>query len=192
MDGGTELRAVEVKRALGVGRYAAVDPFQVLDRVPTRLVEPSVFSGRPDVADVLFNTHSDEWSAVGLGVSPVNGDELILLNYTHHVHRQKVSLMEEIVHVVLGHPRTELSLPGDATVKWVRPYNDDVEDEAYCVGAACILPWPELFDGVSRKSETVASIASRYNVSPKYVEYRVRRAGLDRVYRARQRSGARG
>jgi hypothetical protein len=99
--------------------------------------------------------------------------------------------MEEVVHIVLDHPRTELALSAGTGVTWVRPYNADAEDEAYCVGAACILPWPELFDAVSKRSETAAAIAARYEVSTQYVDYRIRRAGLDRVYKARQRVVAR-
>ena len=186
----TELRAIEVKRTLGLGRYAGVDPFIILPRVPARLVDVAVFDARPDIKTILFDTHREDWSAIGLGVSPATGEELILLNDTHHDHRQKASLMEEIVHVVLGHPRTKLALPALGE-KWVRPYDEDVEDEAYCVGAACIIPWPELFDAVSKRSETVADIAGRHHVSTQYVEYRIRRAGLDRVYKARQRVPAR-
>lgn len=183
----TELQAIAVKKALGLVPSAAVDPFEVLPRVPATIVSRDVFASRPDIERALFDTHREEWSAIGLGCSAHSGVELILLNLAHHPHRQKVSLMEEIVHVVLGHPRTTLELPA-AGERWTRPYQDQVEDEAFCVGAACILPWPEIFDAVSRRAHDAQTIATTFAVSRQYVEYRIRRAGLDRVYKARQRA----
>jgi hypothetical protein len=183
----TELCAIEVKRKLGIAAYGAVDPFEVLSTVPARLVDPALLGANPSVSEALFNTHRDSWSAIGLGKSPASEHELILLNPTHHEHRQRVSLMEEIVHIVLGHTKTTLSLDPSLKSKWSRPYDAAIEDEAYSVGAACILPWPELFQGVSTDRETAQQLATRYHVSVQYVEYRIRRAGLDRVYKARQR-----
>ena len=88
--------------------------------------------------------------------------------------------MEEIVHVVLDHPKTELRLGIDA---WVRPYDAAIEDEAYAVGAACIIPYHRLFDLVQRQHKSLDEIARGFGVSAQYVEYRIKRAGLYRVLR---------
>ena len=186
-----ELKAVRVKERLGLHPSDALDPYAVLSRVPARLVDPAIFADAPAVRRLLFQTHTETWSAIGLMRSPATGEELILLNPTHHRHRQRVSLMEEIVHVILDHPRTELTF-AQGNGAWVRHFQASVEDEAYCVGAACILPWPELFAAVSGDGEHVSTIAERYQVSTQYVQYRIRKAGLSRVYEARQRTRAAG
>ncbi len=185
----TERQAIQVKCELGLSAEVSVDPYEVLPQVPARLIDASEFAKAvpANVRVTLFETHRSEWSAIGWGESPTTKESLILLNPTHHPRRQKASLMEEVVHIVLDHPKTELCLNGNGDASWVRPYDAAVEDEAFCVGAACIIPWPELFTAVSRLSETVSSIAKRYGVSEDYVLYRIKRSGLARVYGKRQR-----
>lgn len=173
-----EETAIHVKRKLGLGPYEAVDPFAALSLVPARLID---IAGLPnELQEVLCGKKRDEWSAVGFGRSPADGHELILLNPCHHDHRRKVSLMEEVVHVVLDHPKVPLLLDGS---RWSRPFNREVEDEAFNVGAACIIPYKPLFNAVKHEHAAAAEIADRYDVSVEYVDYRIKRAGLYRVYR---------
>lgn len=188
----TERQAIRVKARLGLGAGVAIDPYYVLRRVPARLVAPDEFArGAPaHVREVLFETHTDDWSAIGWGSSPVTREALVLVNPAHHPHRQRVSLMEEIVHVVLDHPKTEFTIDAASGGMWVRAYNDGVEDEAYSVGAACILPWPELFAAVSDRGESTVAIAQRYGVSEAYARFRIQRSGLWRVYTKRQSASA--
>jgi len=185
----TELKAIAVKERLGLGPDDCVDPVAVLPSVPARLVETDTISRLlPGAADVLFRSNRDDWSAVGLFRSPATKEWLILLNPTHHRHRQRVSLMEEEVHIILDHPRTELRFDNS---RWMRPYHSDAEDEAYNVGAACVLPYRMLFNAVHARHESAASIAGQFDVSEAYVTYRIRRAGLVRVYSKHHRLAAR-
>jgi hypothetical protein len=179
----TELLAVEVKKHLELGPTTPVDPFAILSRVPARLVEPHELSeGLPAVAHVLFVEECDDWSGVGLGESPVDGASLILLNPSHAITRRRATLIEEIVHIVSGHPKSLLTRGAGGT-SWRRSHDESVEDEAYTVGAACILPYPEMFNSIHREHESAASIADRFGVSVAYVEFRIKRAGLERIYR---------
>jgi len=179
----TELLAIQVKKRLGLGAYDAVAPYTVLAAIPARLVDPkTIMRSSPQAAEVLFREQPADWSAIGYGVSPSTGDSLILLNPTHHPHRQLVSLMEEIVHILRDHPKTELSFDGTSSGSWTRPYHAALEDEAYCVGAACIIPYKQLFEAVHHLRESAAEIAARFDVSPDYATYRINRAGLSRVY----------
>lgn len=182
----TERIAIEVKEELGLGPYAAVDPYEVLEEVPARLVPREALRGvSVETLRVLTDEGSASWSAVGLGTSPLDEAEMILLNPSDHEHRQRVSLMEEIVHIVRDHPRTSLDFDGDGA--WDRPYDGEAEDEAYNVGAACIIPYRPLFNRVSDCNESAARIARAYSVSREYVMYRIKRAGLYNTYRKRQR-----
>jgi len=177
----TELLAIDVKEHLGLDAYAAVDPYVVLTAIPARLVQPSeIMQSAPEAAAILFREQHTDWSAIGYGVSPATGESLILLNPTHHPHRRRVSLMEEIVHILRGHAKTELVFDGRSS--WERPYDAAVEDEAYCVGAACIIPYRDLFEAVHRSHQSAAAITTRFDVSLDYVGYRINRAGLSRVY----------
>lgn len=182
----TERIAIDVKAELGLGPYAPVDPFKVLEKVPARLVSRKALGEvSVETLNILTDEGAESWSAVGIGRSSADGAELVLLNPTDHKHRRKVSLMEEIVHIVRDHPRTQLAFNGDGT--WNRPYDEEAEDEAYNVGAACILPYRSLFNRVSDRSESARTIARDYSVSQDYVMYRIKRAGLYNTYRKRQR-----
>lgn len=182
----TERIAIEVKEELGLGPHEAVDPYEVLKEVPARLVPREALRRvSAETLSVLTGKGSSSWSAAGLGRSPVDGAEMILLNPNDHEHRRRVSLMEEIIHFIRDHPRTPLVFDGDGA--WDRPYDGEAEDEAYNVGAACILPYRSLFNRVNNRSESASSIARVFSVSREYVMYRIKRAGLYNTYRKRQR-----
>ncbi|MGI8402475.1 MAG: ImmA/IrrE family metallo-endopeptidase [Gemmatimonadaceae bacterium] len=177
-----ELRAIEVKSKLGVAEYDPVDPFQVLDGVPARLIgEDCLEQCSETTRKCLLADHSDTWSAVCYGCIGGAGEALILLNPTHHPNRQRVSLMEEIVHILLDHPPTELVFDGDGF--WTRPFDSVMEKEAYSVGAACIIPYRTLFNWIRTEGADPRAMAQRFGVSTQYVEFRVRDAGLYRVYK---------
>lgn len=182
----TELKAVEVKRQLGVAPDVAVDPFEILPIVPAKLFGPAEIRTRsPILACALFIEHSDEWDAVGFGRIGAAGESVVLLNPGAPPTRQRATLMEEIVHIVLDHPKTEISIgraAGEPILRWVRPYDRAVEDEAYNVGAACLLPYPELFRAVNRDHDNAALIAKRAGLSVDHVIFRIKRAGLARIY----------
>lgn len=178
----TEEDAVKVKACLRLGPYASVDPYAVLPRVPARCIaeaECRLFSA--EALETLFGGTSDDLSAVALFPSPATGEWLIYVNPGHDIHRRRASLMEEIVHIVLDHPRSEV-MPGVCGTR--RTHDKGVEDEAFNVGAACILPFRELFFAVKRDRTTIAQLAKQYNVSRDYVVFRIKRAGLTNVYKA--------
>ncbi len=184
----TELAAIEVKKRLGIGMYDSVNPFDVLDRVPARLVSDEAMENLPEeIRQDLFGKGRKHWSAVGMGPSPITGEELIMLNPTHHPHRKVATLMEEIVHVTMEHPRVRLEFGTNG--KWIRPFEQDVEDEAFNVGAACILPYRWLFYELDGGNTDTATMASDLGVSDTYVTYRIKRAGLYRLYRSRAMRG---
>lgn len=174
----TEQIAIKVKRHFGLGPYAGVDPWELLPSLPARLIGLEYFP--PDIRSILTGRGRSAWSAIGYGKSPVDGKELILLNSAHHEHRQRASLMEEVVHIVLDHPKVLLQF--DGTGSWRRPFEKEIEDEAYNVGAACIIPYKPLFEAVKYEGLPATAIAERYVVSVGYVEFRIKRAGLYRVY----------
>ena len=184
----TENRAIEVKKRLDLGPYASVDPYQVveMEKIEARIVPSEYYKHLPpQLQEVLLVTIRDEWSAFASGPSLVDGKELIFLNPNDQRTRQKVSLMEEIIHILLGHPKDTLHFDGKNG--WKRPFDKQVEDEAFNVGAACIIPYRWLFEKVSVQRKGLSYIAAHYRVSEEYVGYRIKRAGLHNVFRSRQR-----
>lgn len=178
-----ELLAIQVKQRLALGPEAVVDPVNALERVPARLVDPQeLWKEDRETARALFVDCGAHWSGIGFGKSPVDGKSLILLNQAHARTRQKATLMEEIVHIVLDHPKTRVTISNHEGIG-VRTHNSRVEDEAFNIGAACLLPYPELFHAVFHAQESASVIASRHNLSVRYVEYRINRSGLYAVYR---------
>lgn len=177
----TELDAVRVKDHLRLGPYASIDPYAALPRVPARIIAPEecrLFSDETRAA--LFGNGSDELSAVALFRSPATDEWLLHVNPCHDIHRRRASLMEEIVHIVLEHPRTEILRDARARRQ---TYDAGVEDEAFNVGAACIIPYRALFNAVKQYRTAIPELAAQYNVSEEYVVYRIKRAGLSSVYK---------
>lgn len=185
-----ELTAISVKERLGVAVRVPVDPYAVLSRVPAALVSPDELTKHdPARARRLLQEAKAAWSGIGFGVSPASGNHLILLNPSHAETRQRVTLMEELVHIVLGHPRVDLSACRGPEA-WKRPFHADVESEAFEVAAACLIPYPLLFEAVSRDHKSASDVARAFRVSEQYAIFRINRAGLSRVYGKRQRRAA--
>lgn len=179
----TELRAIEVKAHLGLPSRAIVDPFSVLPDVPAELRQLEAVASAETAGTML--ARSDEWSGYAITV-PATGEHIIVLNPAHSLERQRATLMEEIVHLVLDHPMSELSV-SDSSAPRVnsRTHSSEIEDEAFCVGAACLIPYGLLFDAVKVRGEEVQSIAARFGVSAELVRYRIKRAGLTSIYKRR-------
>jgi Zn-dependent peptidase ImmA (M78 family) len=146
-------------------------------------MDESEFSGAPaSVREVLFGRDDDSISGIGFGRSPATDEWLVHINPSHHVHRQRVTLMEEVVHIVLDHPKSQLTID-PRTGKWQRSFDKNVEEEAYGVGAACIIPYKALFFAIKYDHDVISTLAERYNVSEEYMYFRIKLSGLLNVYR---------
>jgi len=134
--------------------------------------------------DHLVGTGCNRWSG-GVYPTPLpDGMYLCILNPRHSPRRNKITLMEEIVHTHRGHRPSGLAFE-DSSVS-VRHYDPDQEQEAYGVGAAALLPWQTFFRGVNN-GRTTAQLAEDYDVTTDLITYRIKTTGLFAVFRARQR-----
>jgi IrrE N-terminal-like domain len=134
--------------------------------------------------DHLLNTARDRWSGGVLPKPLPNGDVVCILNPTHPRRRNRITLMEEIVHVHRRHVPTGLRevTPGLR----VREYNEAQEMEAYGVGAAVLLPWSSFYHALD-SGQPIHTIADHYDVTAQLVEYRIKITGATNLYRNRSR-----
>ena len=175
------MRAIDLKRTYGLGPYAAVDPVTLAAKMGAHIVGPEWFSTMPSsLRRAVLGEHSRRWSA---GSITVDGRLVILANPKHADTRRSVTLMEELVHDGLGHPKSEL-LHQDGAV--IRTCRHEIEDEAYGVATAILMPYRTLFQHVNAGRD-LDELPTPAPVSSECRRYRVKTAGLWRVYAARQR-----
>ncbi|MBA2736393.1 MAG: ImmA/IrrE family metallo-endopeptidase [Pyrinomonadaceae bacterium] len=127
----------------------------------------------------LLNGGKDAWSGGACSRVLPDGKKLIILNPTHGENRQNATLMEEICHVFLGHKPSRLAIEsydkqGNKQGNIIaRDYNAEIEEEAYSVGAAALVPYAALRRFVEQ-GKTSREIARHFKVSRDLVEYRMK------------------
>lgn len=121
-----------------------------------------------------------------LRLSPTE-KKLIILNPTHGKNRQNATLMEEICHVFFGHKPSRLSIESkdaDGNIR-ARDYHADIEEQAYSVGAAALVPYTSL-KRFTEDGMTSRDIAGHFDVSYQLVEYRMKVSRLWKTYLSAQ------
>lgn len=192
-----ELHALGLREFAGLRRdEERLDPFE-LARYAKLLVasfeqiEPFLTA---ETRGHLLGEGRDNWSGGACSQPLPDGRKLIVLNPTHTKNRQNATLMEEICHVFLGHRPSRLSVKrrnsnGEIVA---RDYNPLIEEQAYSIGAAALVPYSALRRFVEQ-GRTSREIAAHFNVSYQLVEYRIKVSRLWRDYLAVQggRAGTR-
>jgi hypothetical protein len=138
----------------------------------------------------LLSEGRDLWSGGASSQTLPDGRKLIILNPTHGENRQNATLMEEISHVFLGHQPSRLAIQsfnkeGKAIA---RDYRPEIEEEAYSVGAAALVPYSALRRFVMQ-GKTSREIARHFNVSRELVEYRMKVSRLWDDYKTKVATG---
>lgn len=175
-----ELCALAAKRALGVAMTAPLDPWIGAENIGVPVHGHDYIGQFPsEIRDQLLVHGSRGWSAVTF---KFDDKAMIVLNPNHDAGRQRVTLAEELAHLVMGHPPSAL----DATTG-IRTYDGEIEGEAYGVGGAMVMPYGQLFP-LARSGTSTAVIARSFAVSEKFTTYRINRAGLRPMYRKRTKA----
>jgi Zn-dependent peptidase ImmA (M78 family) len=103
---------------------------------------------------------------------------VVLLNDCHTVERQRVTVLEEIWHILLGHKLVKIAKVAEA---YGRTYDSAEEHDAFYLASATLLPRNAVVAAVERR-ESAVDIGQRFGTSPELVEYRIKRLGLWRDY----------
>jgi transcriptional regulator with XRE-family HTH domain len=177
-----ERLAERFREAISCPLDAPLDPFSLqIEGVEVKRLNEA--AGIPtETMCVLAGTHARTWSAATLPLNNAESSWLILLNHTHTPERQRATLMEEICHVLLGHHLTVISHVEGQTF---RNYNRDQEIDAYALGAATLVPKPEVLSRV-KNGESAEAIAKHFGVSDELIQYRIKVTGGWYEYKLRQ------
>lgn len=137
-----------------------------------------------DTKKHLIGDGRDKWSGGACSQALPDGRKLIILNPTHGENRQNATLMEEISHVFLGHKPSKLAVTtyNKQGQPIAREYQAEIEEEAYSVGAAALVPYSALRRMVEL-GKTSREIARHFNVSRELVEYRLKVSRLWEEYK---------
>jgi hypothetical protein len=138
----------------------------------------------------LIGDGKNSWSGGACSQPLPDGRKLIVLNPTHGANRQNATLMEEISHVFLGHKPSKLAVTtyNKEGKPIAREYQAEIEEEAYSVGAAALVPFSALRRMIN-KGKTSKEIARHFNVSRELVEYRMKVSRLWDDYKTKVVSG---
>jgi hypothetical protein len=182
-----EPTAAALRKLLNLAISDALDPWQLAPKVGL-----TVFDGHAalravseDASRHLLGLGRSKWSG---GVYPCplpDNTYLCILNPTHSTRRNKITLMEEIVHIHVNHKPSGLILLEDGIR--IRSYDKAQEEQAFGIGAAALLPWKSFFDRVNGGC-SLDELADDFDVTPDLIEYRIKITGAFVLYRARQRN----
>ncbi len=182
-----EIKAIGLRDFAGLRRDdERLNPFD-LARYANLLVvsfeEIKPFLTAETRAELLDNA-KDKWSGGACSQTLPSGEKLIILNPTHGANRQNATLMEEICHVFLGHKPSRLAIETRNKEGKIiaRDYRPEIEEEAYSVGAAALVPYSALKKYVEQ-GKTSREIARHFNVSRELVEYRIKISRLWESYK---------
>lgn len=173
-----EIRALSLRDFAGLkSDKEPLNPFDLaryakLEVVPFEAVQDLLSE---ETVNHLLGAGKDKWSGGACGLPLPNGRKLIILNPTHSPARHQATLMEEISHVFLGHQPSRLAVKNynKQGEEIARDYRPEIEEQAYSVGAAALVPYSALRDFV-REGKTSRQIAQHFNVSRELVEYRLK------------------
>lgn len=116
----------------------------------------------------------DEWSAMSVPLDGSHEHWAVLLNDCHSPERQRVTLLEEVWHILLGHKLTKIAKVAEA---YGRTYDTAEEHDAYYLASATLLPRKAVTRAVSQRRSSL-EIANEFGTSPELVDYRIKRLGL--------------
>lgn len=164
-----EQLGLRVRSFTGLGIHDRLDPFFLAEKLGLRVVPLDLIEGLSEELKAKLQSNQS-WSGGATPTLP-DGTRVVILNPQQSAERKAATLMEEICHTLLGHKHSEISV--NQTSGNHRSYDRQVEDEAYSVGAAALLPYRALACDLSRK-QTIRSIAARAGVSQSLVKYRIK------------------
>ena len=166
-----ERQAAAVRGRLGLSQLDVLDPWRLADLIPAHVFYTEDVVG-PDLAALAGRVAWDGFAYQ----YPDESMLIIVLNSARPSTRQQATLMEELCHGLLRHPPTRLA-EDPLTGLLRREYHQDLEHEAYDLGATILLPKEKVQLEVSQGTPA-EDLAQVHGCSVQLVHYRIRRCRL--------------
>ena len=131
-----------------------------------------------EIAKRLRGDAAGEWSAMSVPLDMGHEAWAVLLNDAHTIERQRVTVLEEFWHILLGHKLTKIARISES---YGRTYDKAEEHDAYYLASATLLPKNAVAKAVFQRMPS-DQIARKFGTSPELVDYRVKRLGLWREH----------
>lgn len=167
-----EGKAHALREKCSLSVFASLDPFLLAEKMSVAVLDPTQIPELESYMPQLLGTDPSAWSAGT--IHPENGQPLVILNPTHCITRKRATLMEELSHVFLKHPPSQLRIDGSTSQ---RTYKKTYETQAYWVGTAALLP-RHVLKGARTRQMTREALAEQCGVSLDLVRFREKVVGL--------------
>jgi len=167
-----ERMAIQVRNFAGIDLKSRLDPFALARSINIRVVYLGDLIGLSESSRNRLDV-PDGWSG-GATQELGDGSYIVILNQKHSSGRQAATLMEEVCHILFGHKPSGIS----ADRIGGRSYNFNVEEEAYAVGAAALVPYYSL-KNLLVSGVTARKIAGHFGVTPSLIIYRAKGTRLE-------------
>lgn len=169
-----ERMALQIRDFAGLSVSARLDPFVLAESINIRVLYLSDLIELSESSRARLDV-PDGWSG-GATQDLGDGSYIVILNRRHSLGRQAATLMEEVCHILFRHKTSKIS----ADQIGGRSYNFNVEEEAYAVGAAALVPYHSL-KALLISGAPVRKIADLFGVTRSLVIYRAKGTGLGRL-----------
>jgi hypothetical protein len=173
-----EGRGYRLRQRLRLNDCDALDPWRLIATYDNiRILDLSKIDCNVTGLEILRKAR---WSAIAYREN--GGPWLVAWNPWHANTRTKVSVMEEVAHIMLGHAPTKM-VPDPVLGLPRRTFSPSKEKEAYGVAAAALVPYNGMFD-MLRGGCGCGDVAARYGVSEELARMRLRVTGVEAQVRA--------
>lgn len=176
-----EQMASELRESLQVSVSQALNPFDIEITGVAVVTLGQIKNLSKEVVQYLHDAGSRNWSAMSVPLDADQKNWVVLVNESHEIERQRVSLLEELWHILQGHKLTSIVRIGAG---YGRSYESSDEHDAYFLASATLLPESEIRRRV-REGKSAEEIASHFGTSKELVEYRIKRLSLWNGYLGR-------
>lgn len=166
--------ALGLRAELAVSRFDAIDPRAACDHLGIPVLGLTSLRRAPDALAHFSGAASSKFSAV----TGFDGTRrFIIVNDTHHPHRQASSVAHELGHALLQHPPAPV-LTGDG----MRSFDGEIEEQAAFFAGVLLLP-DEACRMILKRGMSLREASRIFGVSESMVDYRLNISGARTISR---------
>lgn len=168
-----ERQGLRMRRRLALLPAAALDPFALAQAMEVPVITPhDVLQLDDNCLAELLGSGARSWSGGSLHLP--DGRAVVVLNPTHAETRNRATLIEELVHIDLQHPPSQIMRSGGLAM---RSYNKTNETQAYWIGTAALVTRQRL-QLAEQAGATREVLAKECGVSRDLVKFREQVTGI--------------